>query len=202
MENGIILEFFDESFFFINYINMFMKANLKKILEMSIIIQTNNTKIRIVLIVESFNTSIVKYLKNNLIKTLRIDIFNQEMFEIWFDDNQTKLNLNIDSEIISSLLTLRNYLQHVSLNHQKMNKTTIRKLFKNLHHKSLKLLKKYEKTDSFPNQFDLITSLSTLFIENRVNSIIINQRQHQEQITTLYQQITDTAERIRKELCE
>ena len=192
---------FDELFFMTNYISVIMKIASNVILKMFVIIQTSIMQIFIVLIVESFDTSIAKFLKNSLIKTIKIDIFKQKMFEIWFDDNQTKLSLSIDSKMISSLLILRNCLQHVFLNHQKMNKTIVKKLLKNFHHKFLKLLKKYEQIDNFSNQHDLTIFLSTLSTKNRDNSYFITQRQHQKQMMTLYQQLIDVAENIKRELC-
>ena len=202
IEDDLDSDVFDEAPPLTNYTNLAMGGDPGEVLEMPVTIQTSTTQVRIALTIEPFGTPIAKYLKDSLTKALKIGTFNQEMFETWLDDNQAKLSMNIGSAVVPSLLTLRNYLQPAPLNHQKMNKTAVRELLKNLHHKSLKLLEGYEETDSFPNQPDLTISLSTLPAGDRANPVIISQRQHQEQMTALYQQLAGTAEGIRRELSE
>ena len=112
---------------------------------------------------------------------------------------QGRLSTDLGAGLVPSLVSQRHYLQPQSLTNQRLSKTAVRTLLGNLATKSVDLLAEYERTNKFPNQNELTTSLMTLEPDKGQT---ITLRNHQEQITALYQLLAGTGECIRRELCQ
>ena len=75
---------------------------------------------------------------------LAIEIFNTKLFNIYFQQNQKKFNIEFDSTMIFFFLKLRNDLKSKNLNSKRLNKITIRNFLSTIRINTTKLLKKYE----------------------------------------------------------